>query len=123
VKDDTNITAEASSSAVLPVEEHSDEPMYDEEEMPVKKVLLADALNCAETLLKFLERESDSNVSDILTLRKLHTSIKLKRSTYRCINRSFLGHLRLSVVFNYLANGSRSLAWILEVLLYLNILF
>jgi hypothetical protein len=37
-------------------------------------------LNCAETLLEFLEQESDSNFSDILTLRKLRTSIKLKRS-------------------------------------------
>jgi hypothetical protein len=37
-------------------------------------------LNCAETLLEFLEQESDSNVSDILTLCKLRTSIKLKRS-------------------------------------------
>jgi hypothetical protein len=26
-------------------------------------------LNCAETLLEFLEQESDSNFSDILTLR------------------------------------------------------
>jgi hypothetical protein len=37
-------------------------------------------LNCAETLLEFLEQESDSNFSDILTLRKLRTSIRLKRS-------------------------------------------
>jgi hypothetical protein len=37
-------------------------------------------LNCAKTLLEFLEQESDSNFSHILTLRKLHTSIKLKRS-------------------------------------------
>jgi hypothetical protein len=35
-------------------------------------------LNCAETLLELLEQESDSNFSDILTLRKLRTSIKLK---------------------------------------------
>jgi hypothetical protein len=44
------------------------------------QVSLADALNCAETLLEFLEQEIDSNFSDILTLHKLHTSIKLKRS-------------------------------------------
>jgi hypothetical protein len=36
-------------------------------------------LNCVETLLEFIEQESDSNFSDILTLRKLRTSIKLKR--------------------------------------------
>jgi hypothetical protein len=44
------------------------------------QVSLADALNCAETLLEFLEQESDSNFSDVLTFRKLRTSIKLKRS-------------------------------------------
>jgi hypothetical protein len=44
------------------------------------QVSLADALNCAKTLLEFLEHESDSNFGDILTLRKLRTSIKLKRS-------------------------------------------
>jgi hypothetical protein len=76
------------------VEEHSDDPMDDEEEVPVKKVLLADPLNCAERLLEFLEQESDSNFSDILTLHKFHTSIKLKRSMYGCINRSFLGRLQ-----------------------------
>jgi hypothetical protein len=75
VKDDTTIAAEASPSAVLPVEEHSDDPTDDEEEGPVKKVSLADVLNCAETLLEFLEHESDSNFSDILTLRKLRASI------------------------------------------------
>jgi hypothetical protein len=37
-------------------------------------------LNCTETLLEFLEQKDYSNVSDILTLRKLRTSIKLKRS-------------------------------------------
>jgi hypothetical protein len=37
-------------------------------------------LNCAETLLEFLEQENDSNFSDILTLRKFRPSIKLKRS-------------------------------------------
>jgi hypothetical protein len=37
-------------------------------------------LNCAETLLEILEQESDSNFSDILTLRKLRTSVKLKSS-------------------------------------------
>jgi hypothetical protein len=82
VKDDANIAAEVSSSAVLPVEEHSDDPTDDEQEAPMKKVLFANALNCAETLLEFLEQESDSNFGDILTLRKLRTSIKLKRSTY-----------------------------------------
>jgi hypothetical protein len=82
VKDDATIVAKSSSSVVLPVEEHSDDPTDDEEEVPVKKVSLADALNCAETLLEFLEQEIDSNFSDILTLRKLHISIKLKRSTY-----------------------------------------
>jgi hypothetical protein len=82
VKDDTNIVAEVSSSAVLPVEEHSADPTDDEEEVPVKKVSFANALNCAETLLEFLEQESDPNFSDILTLRKLCTSIKLKRSMY-----------------------------------------
>jgi hypothetical protein len=80
----------------VPVEEHSEDPTDDEEEVPVKKVSLADALNCAETLLEFLEQESDTNFSDILTLRKLRTSIKMKRSTYGGINRSFSGRLRLS---------------------------
>jgi hypothetical protein len=79
VKDDAIIAAEASSSAVLPVKEHSYDPTDDEEEVPMKKVSLADALNCADMLLEFLE-QSDSNFSDILTLRKLRTSIKLKRS-------------------------------------------
>jgi hypothetical protein len=37
-------------------------------------------LNSAETLLEFLEQECDSNFSAILTLRKLRTSIELKRS-------------------------------------------
>jgi hypothetical protein len=101
------------------VEEHGDDPTDDEEEVPVKQALLADALNCAETLLEFLEQESDSNFCDILTLRKLHTSIKLKRSTYGDINRSFLGRLRLSLIFYYPANGSWSLARIIAVLLYL----
>jgi hypothetical protein len=64
VKDDVTVAAEASSSAVLSVEEHSDETTDDEVEVPVKKVSLADALNCAETLLEFLEQESDSNFSD-----------------------------------------------------------
>jgi hypothetical protein len=54
VKDDATIAAEASSSAVLPVAEHSDDPTDDEEEVPVKTVSLADALNCAETVLEFL---------------------------------------------------------------------
>jgi hypothetical protein len=55
-------------------------PKDDEEEVPVKKASLADALNCAEVLFEFLEKESDSNFSDILTLRKLRTSVELKRS-------------------------------------------
>ena len=61
------------------------------EEVPVKKVALADALNCAETLLEYLEQESDSNFSDILTLRKFRSSIKLKRSkkTKQCFLRDF----------------------------------
>jgi uncharacterized Rossmann fold enzyme len=37
-------------------------------------------INFADTLLEFLEQERDSNFSDILTLRKLRTSIKLKMS-------------------------------------------
>jgi hypothetical protein len=118
MKDYASIAAEASSSAVLPMEEHSDDPT-DEEVVPVKKVSLAGALNCAETLSEFLEQESDSNFNDILTLRKLHTSIKLKRSTYGRINRPFSGRLLLSVIFYYPANGNRSLARIIEVLLYL----
>jgi hypothetical protein len=93
VKDDATIAAEASSSAVLLVEEHSDDPTDDEEQVPVKNVSLADALNCAEILLEFLEQESDSDFSDFLSLRKLCTSIKLKRSTYGGINRSFSGCL------------------------------
>jgi hypothetical protein len=39
--------------------------------------------------------------------------------TYGGINRSFSGHLRLSVIFYYPANGNRSLARIIEVLMYL----
>jgi hypothetical protein len=45
--------------------------------LPPKKIVKL--ANYAETLLEFLE-ESDSNSSGILTLRKLRTSIKLKRS-------------------------------------------
>jgi hypothetical protein len=41
----------------------------------------------------------------------------LKRSMYGSINRSFLGRLWLSVIFYYLANDNRSLAWIIQVLL------
>jgi hypothetical protein len=82
VKDDATTAAEASSSAVLPGEECSDEPTDDEEEVPVKKASPADALNCAETLLECLDQESDPNFSDTLTLRKLCTSIKLVRSKY-----------------------------------------
>jgi hypothetical protein len=37
-------------------------------------------VDCAETLLEFLEQESDSNFSKILTLHKLRTLIRLKRS-------------------------------------------
>jgi hypothetical protein len=95
VKDDATIAAKASSSTVLPVEKRGDDPTDGKGEAPVKKVSLADALNCAKTLSEFLEQESDSNFSDILTLRKLHTSIKLKRSTYGGINRLF------RVVFDY----------------------
>jgi hypothetical protein len=61
------------------VEEHSDDPTDDGEEVTVKKVSLADALNCAETLLAFLEQESDSNFSDILTLHRLRTSTKIEK--------------------------------------------
>jgi hypothetical protein len=57
------------------VEERSDDPTDEEEEVPLKKVSLADALNFAETLLEFLEQENDSNFSDILILRKLRTSV------------------------------------------------
>jgi hypothetical protein len=39
--------------------------------------------------------------------------------TYGGINRWFLGPLRLSVIFDYPANGNRSLARIIEVLLYM----
>jgi hypothetical protein len=80
----------------------------------VKNVSPADALNCAETLLEFLEQKSYSYFAGILTLRKLRTSIKLK-----IINWPFSGRLRLSVIFDYPANGNRSLARIIEVLLYL----
>jgi hypothetical protein len=38
--------------------------------------------------------------------------------TYGGINRSFSGRLRLSVTFDYPANGNRSLSRIIEVLLY-----
>jgi hypothetical protein len=65
---------------VLPVEELSDDPTDDEEGVPMKKFSLADVLNCAETLLEYLEQQIDSNFCDILTLCKLHTSINLKRS-------------------------------------------
>uniref|UniRef100_A0A8C4SGZ7 HTH CENPB-type domain-containing protein n=1 Tax=Erpetoichthys calabaricus TaxID=27687 RepID=A0A8C4SGZ7_ERPCA len=75
VKDDAAIAAEAKSSAELP-EESDDDAV--EDEPSEKKVSLAEALNCAKTLLDFLEQEADSNFIDILTLRKLHTSIKLK---------------------------------------------
>jgi hypothetical protein len=77
VKDDATIAAEASSSVVLPAEKQSNDPTDD-----VNKVSLADALNCAETVLEFLEQESYTNFNDILTLCKLRTSIKLKRSSF-----------------------------------------
>jgi hypothetical protein len=89
--------------------------------VPAKKVSPSDALNCAETLLEFLEQERDSNFSDILTLCKLRTSIKLKRSMYGGINRPFSGRLRLSVIFYYLAKGNQSLAKTIEVLLHFKI--
>uniref|UniRef100_A0A8C4SR40 HTH CENPB-type domain-containing protein n=1 Tax=Erpetoichthys calabaricus TaxID=27687 RepID=A0A8C4SR40_ERPCA len=74
MKDDDALAAEAKSSAELP-EETKDDAV--EDEPSEKKVSIAEALNCAETLLDFLEQEADSNFSDILTLRKLRTSIKL----------------------------------------------
>jgi hypothetical protein len=37
------------------------------------------------------------------------------------INRVFLDRIRLSVIFDYPANGNRSLARIIEVLVYLKI--
>uniref|UniRef100_A0A8C4TJD3 Jerky protein homolog-like n=1 Tax=Erpetoichthys calabaricus TaxID=27687 RepID=A0A8C4TJD3_ERPCA len=76
VKDDAALAAEAKSSAELP--EESDDDAF-EDEPSEKKVSIAEALNFAETLLDFLEQEADSNFCDILTLRKLRTSIKLKR--------------------------------------------
>jgi hypothetical protein len=54
VKDKATVAAEAYSSAVLPEEDHSDDPTDDEEEVPVKNISLADALNCVEILLEFL---------------------------------------------------------------------
>jgi hypothetical protein len=42
--------------------------------------------------------------------------------TYGGINRTFSGRLRLSVIFYYPANGNRSLARIIEVLLYFTLL-
>jgi hypothetical protein len=54
VKNDVTIATETSSSTVLPAEEHGDDPTDDEQEVPVKKVWLADAINCAETLSEFL---------------------------------------------------------------------
>jgi hypothetical protein len=51
--------------------------------VPIKKKFKK--LNCAETLLEFLEQESGSNFSDILTLRKLRISIKFKRSNITCV--------------------------------------
>uniref|UniRef100_A0A8C8SCB4 Uncharacterized protein n=1 Tax=Pelusios castaneus TaxID=367368 RepID=A0A8C8SCB4_9SAUR len=77
VKDDDAIAVEAKSRAELP-EESDDDAV--EDEPSEKKVSVAEALNCAKTLLDFLEQEADSNFNDILTLRKLRTSIKLKRS-------------------------------------------
>jgi hypothetical protein len=43
--------------------------------------------------------------------------------TYGGINRLFSGRLRLSVIFGYPANGNRSLARIIEVLLYCNLVY
>jgi hypothetical protein len=45
--------------------------------VPLKQILKL--LNRAKTLLEFLKKESESNFSNILTLRKLHTSTKFKR--------------------------------------------
>jgi hypothetical protein len=41
--------------------------------------------------------------------------------TYGGINRSFSGRLRLSVIFDYPANGNRSFARKIEVLLYMDV--
>ncbi|XP_028661789.1 jerky protein homolog-like [Erpetoichthys calabaricus] len=76
VKDDDALAAEAKSSAELPEESDNDAV---EDEPSEKKVSIAEALNCAETLLDFLEQEADSSFSDILTLHKRRMSIKLKR--------------------------------------------
>uniref|UniRef100_A0A8C4RMN9 HTH CENPB-type domain-containing protein n=1 Tax=Erpetoichthys calabaricus TaxID=27687 RepID=A0A8C4RMN9_ERPCA len=76
VKDDDATTVEAKSSAELP-EESNDDTV--EDKPSEKKVSLAEVLNCAETLIDFVEQEADSNFSDIPTLSKLHMSIKLKR--------------------------------------------
>jgi hypothetical protein len=43
--------------------------------MPLKKIV-----KLCRNIVRILEQESDSNFSDILTLRKLRTSIKLTRS-------------------------------------------
>jgi hypothetical protein len=40
---------------------------------------------------------------------------------YGGINSSFLGRLRLSVIFYYMAKGNRSLAQLIEVLLYFKV--
>ena len=50
-----------------------------EEEPAEKIVVLAEALNCADMLLDFLDQEEDSKFTQILTLRELRTSINLKR--------------------------------------------
>ncbi|KAG2458142.1 SFRP4 protein, partial [Polypterus senegalus] len=75
LKDDATLAAEVKSSVELP-EESNDDAV--EDELSEKKLSIAEALNCTETLLDFLEQEADSNFSDILTLCKLRTSIKLK---------------------------------------------
>jgi hypothetical protein len=57
VKGDATIAAEASSSAVLPVEEHGDNPTDDEEEVPVKKGLACRRVKlCRNIVRTFMTR-------------------------------------------------------------------
>jgi hypothetical protein len=56
------------------------EPLLSGLRLTVSLKKIVKLLNCAKTLLDFLEQESDSNFSDLLPLHKLRTSIKLKRS-------------------------------------------
>jgi hypothetical protein len=58
VKDDATIAAEASSSAVLPVGEHSDDPTDVEEEVPVKKSLAGRRVKLCRNIVRiFITRE------------------------------------------------------------------